>query len=114
MSPFAQAICNVLLSHHRDVHTHQQVIIDRCVITYGDLCSLAGRPDNTHSVGPYLQEVAEWCNVNGWPPLNSLAVNQESRMPGEGYDVPNGCNLIDWPREAEACIVFDGYPEQIQ
>ena len=117
MSPVAQAICNVLLSHHRDVctsHRHRAVIVDRCVITYGELCRRAGCPDIAHGVGPHLQEVAEWCSVNGWPPLNSLAVNQESRMPGDGYDGAPGCNLNAWPTEAEACIVFDGYPEEIQ
>ena len=34
-----------------------------------------------------------------------------TRIPGDSYDVARGCSIINWPREAEACIVFEGYPE---
>lgn len=113
MSPVALALCNVLLEHHREVcrtHRFRPPIIDRCVIAYGELCQRAGVPDMTHGVGRYLQEIAEWCHANVWPPLNSLAVNQESRMPGDSYDAAPGCSLLGWPSQTEACIEFTGYP----
>jgi hypothetical protein len=39
-----------------------------------------------------------------------LAVNQDSRIPGDNYDVAPGCSLFGWPGEAEPCITFGGYP----
>ena len=42
-------------------------------------------PYLTHGVGHFLGQVAEWCQGNGLPPLNSLAVNAETKMPGDGY-----------------------------
>jgi len=116
VTPVAHAIVNSLLRHHAAVcraHTARPPIIDRCVITYGDLCQDAGYPQVTQSVGRYLQEVAVYCQQQGWPPLNSLAVNQDSRIPGDNYDVAPGCSLIDWPSQAERCIEFDGYPEMV-
>ena len=116
MSPVARALTNALLDHHTAVclpHTARPPIVDRCVITYGDLCDRAGFPQVTQSVGRYLQEVAELCSQRGWPPLNSLAVNSESRIPGDNYDVAPGCSLIHWPAEAEQCIVFAAYPPNV-
>jgi hypothetical protein len=116
MGPIAISLCNVLLDHHREVcmtHTLRPPIIDRCLITYGDLCERAGYPDLPRGVGRHLQEVAEWCQANNWPPLNSLAVNRDTRMPGDSYDVAPGCSLLGWPSQAEACIVFQDYPEDV-
>ena len=47
---------------------------------------------------------------NDWPPLNALAVNGETGMPGEGYDGAPGCDLLRWPEEVRRCIAFGGYP----
>lgn len=114
MTPIARALTYALLEHHRDVcvpHTFRPPIIDQCLITYGDLCERAGQSGIARSVGRFLQEVAEWCAQNGWPPLNSLAVNKDSRMPGDNYNVAPGCSLLGWPTEAAKCIEFGGYPD---
>ena len=116
MSPVAQAICKALLEHHATVcrsHRPRPPIVDQCVITYGVLCDRAGYPQVTQSVGRYLQEVAEYCNQRGWPPLNSLAVNQETRIPGDNYDVAPRCSLLNWESEAKRCIQFEGYPVSV-
>jgi hypothetical protein len=106
-------LANALLDHHRAVcvpHTSRPPIVDRCVITYGDLCSQANVPGLERSVGHFLQEVAEWCAAHGYPPINALAVNADSRMPGEGYDLAPGCSIMRWPAEATDAIAFAGYP----
>ena len=116
MSPIARALTDVLLEHHREVcltHTFRPPIEDRCLITYGDLCERAGYPGIVQGVGRFLQEIAEWCSVNGWPPLNSLAVNKDMRVPGDSYDLAPGCSLVSWQAEVHACIVFDRYPAAV-
>lgn len=116
MTAEARALAQVLLDHHRLVCAPRRgtkPAIDSCVIAYGRLCERAGVPHLTHSVGPFLWEVAEWCEENGWPPLNALAVNRETRMPGEGYDGAPGCTLFAWPEEARAAIEFGGYPAEV-
>ena len=114
MSPVARAICQALLDHHRLVCPPDGggKAPDSCLISYGDLCHRAGVSAVVRKVGHFLQEVAEWCDRSGYPPLNSLAVNQDSRMPGDNYDVAPGCSLLGWPAQAQACIDFTGYPEK--
>jgi hypothetical protein len=115
MRPEAVAMANVLLKHHRLVCRRPRrtvPIIDSCLITYGKLCDQAGLP-YLHHPGSFLGEIAQWCDDKGWPPINSLAVNAVSRMPGEGYDTAKGCSIIDWPKQAEACIKFRGYPDSV-
>jgi hypothetical protein len=87
--------------------------INSCIIAYGPLCELAGYPDIVRSVGRYLQETAEWCAEHGLPPLNALAVNGETRMPGESYDVAPGCSLLNWEAEVRACIDYPDYPDHV-
>lgn len=109
-------IANALLEHHADVcvpHTIRPPIRDQCVITYGDLCRAAGCPGLDHVVGEFLGEIAGWCEANRWPPINALAVNAASRIPGGGYDLAAGCDADNWEREIEACIVFTGYPASV-
>ena len=79
-------------------------------ITYGDLCAAAAVPIPAIAVSPFLLEIAEWCEAASFPPLNSLAVNAGTGIPGASYDGAGGFDIIDWPRDAEACIRFDGYP----
>jgi hypothetical protein len=113
MTPIAVMLADAVLDHHVNFcvpHASRPPIIDQCVITYGDLCRSAGVPGLEHGVGKFLGEVAEWCAAHRWPPINSLAVNAESRMPGDSYDLAQGCNLLMWPDEASNCIVFTGYP----
>jgi hypothetical protein len=61
-------------------------------------------------VGTFLEEIAEWCEAEEFPPLNSLAVNGTTGIPGAGYDGAGNFYIVDWPNDAEACIRFDGYP----
>src|SRR5437867_4561554 len=116
LSPEAVALTNVLLEHHARVCRRPggpPRDVDSCLIVYGSLCDRAGLPYLTRSVGNFLQEVAEWCSDNDWPPLNSLAVNQDSRMPGECYDLAPGCSLLNWPDQLKACIAFRSYPSAV-
>ena len=113
MTPISEMIANALLDHHATVcvsHRSRPPDIDQCVITYGELCLKANVPGLEHGVGRFLQEVAEWCVDHGWPPINSLAVNANSRMPGDSYELAPGCNFLTWHEEAVRCIVFTGYP----
>ncbi len=116
MSPVAKVLAQELLTHHAQVcrgSAGHPADVNLCLITYGDLCERAGVPHLTRAVGNFLQEVAEWCEENGWPPINSLAVNGDTRMPGDGYDLAPGCSLLEWPGQAEACIAFSGYPASL-
>jgi hypothetical protein len=107
---------HVLLEHHRNHCVRADGSIpprNDCLITYGDLCSQAGVPHVTRSPGTFLLEIAEWCATKSWPPLNALAVNADSLMPGDNYNVAPGCSLLNWPAEVDACIAFRSYPEAI-
>jgi hypothetical protein len=114
VSPEARAAAHVLLDHHRRFcrsRSAESSNFDLCLISYGELCERAGISHLKPTLGKFLREIAQWCHENGWPPLNSLAVNHETRMPGHGYDQAPGCSLIHWREEVEASIEFDGYPE---
>ena len=116
MNDISEMLANALLKHHATVcvlHTPRPPVIDRCLITYGELCIKAQVPGIEQGVGRYLQEVAEWCVGSGLPPINALAVNKDSRMPGDSYDAAPECNLITWEAEAINCIVFAGYPPTV-
>jgi hypothetical protein len=117
MSPEARALTKVLLDHHREVIRRlgkPPTDIDSALIPYGVLCDRAGLSYLSRGVGPFLREIAEWCQNNDWPPINALAVNHKSRMPGEGYDKAPGCSILDWPKELDACIRFTGYPDTLE
>ena len=116
MSPEVRALAQALLDHRRKVRRYRGETtppIESCVITYSDLCEQAGLPHLKPSVGKFLREIAQWCHDNGWPPLNALAVNHDTRKPGHGYDGAPGCSLAIWQDEVVACINFPGYPEII-
>jgi hypothetical protein len=116
MTPEARALAQGLLDHHRQLcqtGTRQEPDFDSCLIPYGGLCDKAGVPHLKPTVGSLLREIAHWCHENGWPPLNSLAVNHETRRPGHGYDGAPGCSLERWRDQAAACIEFAGYPDTI-
>jgi len=123
MTEEARVLTKELLRHHEQVCQKLGVklpddvtdgMINQSIILYGVLCQRAGVPFLTRGVGQFLREVAEWCEQNDWPPLNALAVNVETRMPGEGYDGAPGCDLLSWPEEVRRCIAFDGYPPSAQ
>ena len=116
MTPISEMIANALLIHHANVcvpHGSRPPDIDQCVITYGELCLKADVPGLEQGIGRFLQEVAEWCVASDWPPINSLAVNAISRMPGDSYELAPGCNLLTWPDEDARCIAFMGYPPNV-
>jgi hypothetical protein len=104
-----------LLDHHRLVCVRADGTSpprSACVISYGELCSRAGVPHLTRYPGRFLQEIAECCHENHWPPINSLAINAEEGHPGSHYDVAPGCSLLNWPAEVDASIAFLGYPDR--
>ena len=114
MSPEAKALAQALLDHHRQVcRPDKQATIESCLITYGALCERAEVAHLKAVAGRYLREVAQWCHENGWPPLNALAVNQETRKPGHGYDGAPDCSLARWPDQAAACASFEDYPDAV-
>jgi hypothetical protein len=56
---------------------HKGLISTRCLES-----SQKARRVIAKNVGHFLQETAEWCNAKGWLPINSLAVNADTRRPG--------------------------------
>ncbi|HSF57805.1 MAG TPA: hypothetical protein VLD83_07030 [Candidatus Binatia bacterium] len=116
MSPEARKFAQALLDHRKQVcrlRTEASAGVDSCLITYGDLCKQAGLSHLKPNVGKFLREVAQWCHDKNWPPLNSLAVNHETRRPGNGYGSAPGCSQERWLDEVAACINFAGYPDAI-
>jgi hypothetical protein len=116
MSPEAQKLAQALLEHHRNVCRFQMGAspnVESCLIVYGDLCEQAGLSHLKPNVGKFLREVAQWCHDNGWPPLNALAVNHETRRPGRGYDHAPGCSRERWQDQVMACVSFAGYPDSM-
>jgi hypothetical protein len=116
MRPEARALGQELLTQHR-VATGQfpprnHIVPSQYTIRYGVLCDRAGVPHVIRIVGTFLGEIAEWCESEGFPPLNSLAVG-ENGIPGDGYDGAGGFRAIDWPADVEACIRFTGYPRKM-
>lgn len=83
------------------------------LISYSTLCRQAGVPFMTQSAGGPLEEVASYCEHNHWPPINALAVNRESRYPGEGYFSAPGCSrTVDgWVEDVGRVLAFDQYPK---
>ena len=115
LSEEAAAICQVLLDHHRALLTApKRPPFQRCLITYGDLCDAAGLPLFLESVNGCLWEVAEFCAMNDWPPLNSLVVNARTHEPSKSYDKAPGCSLEDWRDDAQRCIEFAHYPDLVK
>jgi len=122
MTAEATTIASALLKYHKEVcrgfngvppENINDRMVEQSVIFYGDLCERAGVPFLTHGVGRFLGEIAEWCEENGWPRLNSLAVNRATGMPGVGYDGAPGSDLLHWPEQVWQCMVFADYPETI-
>ena len=113
MTPEAKLLARALLDWRTENACDRTPTPDRCLISYGDLCKRAGVPDIRPNIGALLREIAEWCDANAWPPLNSLAVNHRTHKPGRGYHHARGCSLEHWPDEVRACICFTGYPKSI-
>lgn len=105
-----------LLDHHRmmsktlPTETTKKLILGRYTISYSKLCEQAGVPHVLRMVGSFLGEIAEWSTLNGYPPLNSLAVNGATGLPGDGYEGAGGFHIVNWPADVEQCIRFTRYP----
>ena len=105
-----------LLDHHRATtsvsppRAVKRPVASKYTIAYIKLCEQAGVPRIVRLVGSFLGEIAEWCASQGYPPLNSLAVNSATGLPGDGYDGAGGFRTVDWPANVEQCIRFSGYP----
>ena len=119
MRPEARPILRVLLDRHsricKPLALSASGVTDddvyRCTITYGALCNSAGVPWLTRAVGQFLGQIADWCRANGYPPINSLAVNAQTRVPDEGYDGAGGiCTDVGWPGKVRSAIAFTSYP----
>jgi hypothetical protein len=122
LSEEAWAVASVLIAHHREVCRPVRIAADKisndlvneCTLTYGTICDRAKMPALTHIVGRFMGEIAQWCADNGWPPLNSLAVNAESWIPGASYDGAGCiCELFRWPQQVRECIKFRKYPRAV-
>ena len=107
------------LDHHRAAtaklppHTAKRLLPSRYTIPYARLCEQAGVPHVLRMVGSFLGELDDWCAARGYPPLNSLAVNGTTGLPGDGYDSAGGFHIVDWPANVEQCIRFTGYPSTL-
>ena len=116
MTAVARAICQALLDHRHRKTTAlppariKHIIPGNYTIAYGDLCAAAAVPISPIAISPFLLEIAQWCDAAGIPPLNSLAVNAQTGIPGASYDGAGGFRIVDWPRDVDACIRFGNYP----
>lgn len=115
MKPESRLLGQALLDHLRLVTKQhppgRRIIVDLYLIPYGELCTRAGVPHVLGVVGAFLLDIAEWCEAADYPPLNALAVNAKTRIPGDAYDRAGGFLLTNWPRDVEACIRFASYPQ---
>ena len=76
-------------------------------------CREAGVPHLIRRTGPFLYEVAEWCQERNLPPINALVVLDDEGVPGDSYAEAPGCSLVNWVDEAERVIQERRYPEEI-
>jgi hypothetical protein len=51
--------------------------------TYGELCLKLGL--HHRAAGWFLGVIQRYCQTEGLPPLQALAVNKSTRLPGSGY-----------------------------
>lgn len=109
------ALLRALLAHHRFVCVPRADGTfpprGQCTRAYTPICDTAGVPHIARAPGVYLRQVAEWCAARGFPPLNALAVNADSGIPGYNYDGAGGFSLANWETDVEECIRFRGYPQ---
>lgn len=106
-------LANVLLKRHKERRRQHpspsSLDIQHFTIPYAELCRQASLPGLERRCGVYLREIAEWCRINEFPPLNGLAVRGNTR-PGGSYDGAGGFRLLDWQKDVLLCIRFDEYP----
>ncbi len=114
MNVEAQRLAKELLVWHAHIRANRRA--DAWALgdlaPYKKLCERAGIGGAERIVGPYLGELAEWCKRNDLPPLNSLAVNAQTRIPGVGYDGAPNCSYETWVEDVGRCLATQ-YPPQI-
>lgn len=121
MTDLAEAIGDALLQHHKEFcsnldtppETAKEMMAEQVTIPYVVLLRKAKVADfvNPVNVGKYLDEVAAWSKENRFPPINALAVNGETGIPGAGFDAAEGC--ANWPEQVQKCIAYKNYPPTI-
>jgi hypothetical protein len=117
MRPESDALLRALLEHHANVCVPDNGRFpprEDCVIAYGTLCEEAGTGHILRIIGTFLLEVAQWCAACGHPPINALAVNATTRIPGENYAAAPGCSNHNWEAEVEEVIAYRNYPQADQ
>lgn len=103
-----------LRNRHAEV---RRTMMDEPVLTiganYAVLIERARVPLSPKNCGRQMEHIAEWCKEHSLPPLNALAVNADSHMPGEGYDgaADDYCHIRRWPEEVEAVRQCGEYPD---
>jgi len=112
----ARMLANILLEHHRYLRGHLWLTPDtvqpKHMLPYGELCTRAGLGYLPLGLDHFLGQVAYWCQSKGLPPLNALAVNAQTKMPGDGYYAVAGSHL-NWWSNVQACIACGKYPQQV-
>lgn len=118
MNPLSVDLGNALLKRHHEIcgsftgapDSVTDELIQKATISYKDLLMKVGAPVTlAKSSGNYLAEVAEWCDLRSFPPVNALAINGALGMPGTGYFTAAGATE-KWDNDVRKCIAFRGYP----
>jgi len=121
MNPLSIDLGNALLKRHQRIcgsftgnaEAVSEELIQKATISYKGLLISIGAPESlAESIGNYLGEVAEWCDVRNLPPVNSLAINASLGMPGPGYFTAAGAT-DKWKNDVRKCIACKRYPEKI-
>lgn len=115
MSDRAVKLANALLQHQRRFRREpknvNQKSVEKAIIAYQAIGT------NAHigwrDIGQPLRDIAEWCDEQGWPPLNSLAVNNKTHEPSKEYDGAGNFQLAQWCYDVRKCIGFSGYPKKV-
>ena len=76
-----------------------------CTTSFGVMCREAGVPHLISRTGPFLDEVAEWCQHRILPLIKALVVLEDEGVSGDAYANAPGCNLANWVTSASEIIV---------
>ncbi len=76
------------IDHHARAKMAWPILVERArkggaPFTYGELCSLMGL--HHRSAQWFLGVIQAYCQRHNFPPLQALAVNKRTRLPGKGY-----------------------------
>jgi len=114
MTSEARALARVLVYHHSNLglraHGLTDIDPDPFLITRRFM-SASGRPFSYSDRRTFPTRSCSMVRGEWLAATKSLAVNRETRRPGEGYDNARGCNLVEWHNDVIRCITYDRYPE---